>query len=44
MKAMAGLMRPKSEGDRGLTWPNIKAWIPELGFSGGGYDEAGVED
>ena len=25
-------------------WPNIKACIPKLGFLGGGYDEASVED
>jgi hypothetical protein len=28
----------------GLMWPNIEAWIPKLGFLGGGCDEAGVED
>jgi hypothetical protein len=28
----------------GLMWPNIEAWIPKLGFRGGGCDEAGVEN
>jgi hypothetical protein len=46
MKAMAGLMQPKSEGGGGLImmWPNIEAWIPKLGFRRGGCDEVGVED
>ena len=36
------LIRRSQRG--GLVWPNIEAWIPKLGFLGGGCDEAGVED